>query len=87
MISKLIVWGRTRVEAIERMTRALSEYRIGGIKTNLPFHRRVMQNEAFRRVSMTPPSSKRIVPNCCAPMNLPLRRIWRQRSRRRRFKR
>jgi acetyl-CoA carboxylase biotin carboxylase subunit len=48
MISKLIVWGATRAEAIDRMARALSEYRVGGIKTNLAFHRRVMKNEAFR---------------------------------------
>jgi acetyl-CoA carboxylase biotin carboxylase subunit len=47
MISKLIVWGETRAQAIERMARALSEYRVGGIKTNLAFHRRVMKNEAF----------------------------------------
>ncbi len=47
MISKLIVWGATRAEAIERMARALSEYRVGGIKTNLAFHRRVMKNAAF----------------------------------------
>ncbi len=49
MISKLIVWAPTRREAIDRMTRALSEYRVGGIKTNLAFHRRVMKNEDFRR--------------------------------------
>jgi acetyl-CoA carboxylase, biotin carboxylase subunit len=48
MISKLIVWAPTRAEAIDRMTRALSEYRVGGIKTNLAFHRRVMKNEAWR---------------------------------------
>ncbi len=48
MISKLITWGATRQEAIERMERALSEYRVGGIKTNLAFHRRVMRNKAFR---------------------------------------
>src|SRR5262249_39781383 len=48
MISKLIVWGATRAEAIDRMARALGEYRVGGIKTNLAFHRRVMRNEAFR---------------------------------------
>jgi acetyl-CoA carboxylase biotin carboxylase subunit len=49
MISKLIVWGPTRAEAIDRMARALTEYRVGGIKTNLAFHRRVMKEEAFRR--------------------------------------
>jgi acetyl-CoA carboxylase biotin carboxylase subunit len=48
MISKLIVWAPTRAEAIARMARALAEYRVGGIKTNLLFHRRVMQSEAFR---------------------------------------
>jgi acetyl-CoA carboxylase biotin carboxylase subunit len=49
MISKLIVWAPTRAEAIGRMARALDEYRVGGIKTNLAFHRRVMRNEDFRR--------------------------------------
>jgi acetyl-CoA carboxylase biotin carboxylase subunit len=48
MISKLIAWGASRPEAIERMARALDEYRVGGIKTNLAFHRRVMKNERFR---------------------------------------
>ncbi len=48
LISKLIVWAPTRAEAIERMTRALSEYQIGGIKTNLAFHRRVMKEPDFR---------------------------------------
>jgi acetyl-CoA carboxylase biotin carboxylase subunit len=48
MISKLITWGRNRKEAIERMQRALAEYRVGGIKTNLVFHRRVLKNASFR---------------------------------------
>ncbi len=48
MISKLIAWGPSRAEAIQRMARALAEYRVGGIKTNLAFHRRVMKNAAFR---------------------------------------
>jgi acetyl-CoA carboxylase biotin carboxylase subunit len=48
MISKLIVWGENREQAIERMARALSEYRVGGIRTNLAFHRRVMKNAAFQ---------------------------------------
>ena len=47
MISKLCTWGNTRTEAIERMRRALDEYHVGGIKTNLAFHRLVMQNPAF----------------------------------------
>jgi acetyl-CoA carboxylase biotin carboxylase subunit len=48
MISKLITWGSTRLEAIQRMERALKEYRVGGIKTNLPFHRRVLREPDFR---------------------------------------
>jgi acetyl-CoA carboxylase biotin carboxylase subunit len=48
MISKLITWGATRAEAIERMERALMEYRVGGIKTNLAFHRRVLREPDFR---------------------------------------
>lgn len=47
MISKLTTWGRTREEAIARMSRALGEYKVSGIRTNLWFHRRLMQNEAF----------------------------------------
>ena len=47
MISKLVVWGETRDEAVRRMARALSEYQVLGIKTNLPFHRRVMKEPDF----------------------------------------
>ncbi|CAM2008153.1 acetyl-CoA carboxylase biotin carboxylase subunit [Acanthopleuribacter pedis] len=47
MISKLTTWGRDREEAILRMSRALGEYRVGGIKTNLWFHRALMQHPAW----------------------------------------
>jgi len=47
MIAKLIVWGRDRHEAIIRMRRALYEYMIVGIKSNIPFHRAVMENPRF----------------------------------------
>jgi pyruvate carboxylase subunit A len=47
LISKLIVWGRDRNEAIARMRRALYEYGIAGVKSNIPFHRAVMENESF----------------------------------------
>lgn len=57
MISKLIVWGMTRDEAINRMKRALSEYIILGVKTTIPFHKAIMRNEAFRRGNSTPTSS------------------------------
>jgi acetyl-CoA carboxylase biotin carboxylase subunit len=47
MISKLCAWADTRAAAIDRMRRALGEYHVGGIRTNLPFHRRVMRHPAF----------------------------------------
>ena len=47
MISKLVVWGRDREEAIIRMRRALYEYIIVGVKTNIPFHKAVMENPRF----------------------------------------
>ena len=49
MISKLIAWGRDRDEAIRRMRRALYEYIIVGIPTNIPFHQAIMQNERFAK--------------------------------------
>jgi len=47
MIAKLIVWGRDRSEAIQRMRRALYEYIITGMKNNIPFHLAVMENPRF----------------------------------------
>jgi acetyl-CoA carboxylase biotin carboxylase subunit len=48
MISKVISWGRTRQEAIDRMRRALFEYKITGVKTSTKFLERIMLNEDFR---------------------------------------
>lgn len=53
LISKLTVWGRNREEAIARMKRALYEYIIVGVTTNIPFHKAVMNNEHFRRGELT----------------------------------
>jgi acetyl-CoA carboxylase biotin carboxylase subunit len=47
LIAKLVVWGETRAEAILRMRRALGEYRIIGIKTNIPFHQQMMDSTNF----------------------------------------
>jgi len=47
MISKLIVWGNTREEAISRMQRALYEYKITGVKTSIKFLERIMRSNAF----------------------------------------
>ncbi len=47
MISKLITWGETRSEAMLRMRRALSEYRIMGLKHNIPFHINLLNSISF----------------------------------------
>ncbi len=47
MIAKIIAVARTREEAINTMSRALSEYVIEGVKTTIPFHQQLMKNEAF----------------------------------------
>jgi acetyl-CoA carboxylase biotin carboxylase subunit len=47
LIAKLIVHGRDRSEAIEKMKRALNEFIIEGIKTTIPFHKKVMSNPDF----------------------------------------
>ncbi len=47
LVSKLIVWGADREEAIARMKRALNEYAVTGIKTTIPFHQKLMDNPHF----------------------------------------
>jgi acetyl-CoA carboxylase biotin carboxylase subunit len=48
LISKLVAWAPSRAEAIQRMQRALKEYQVEGIKTNLAFFREVLQHPDFR---------------------------------------
>jgi len=47
MIAKLICWGDSRGEALLRMKRALNEYRIIGLKTNIPFHQHLLDSTRF----------------------------------------
>tara|TARA_Y100001933_G_scaffold181078_1_gene179563 strand:- start:307 stop:1641 length:1335 start_codon:yes stop_codon:yes gene_type:complete len=53
MISKLIVVARTRDEAILKMKRALGEYIIEGVKTTIPFHQKLMEDENFVKGNFT----------------------------------
>ena len=48
LIAKLLAWGRNRDEAIARMKRALEEFRATGVKTTVPFHLKMMENQNFR---------------------------------------
>jgi acetyl-CoA carboxylase biotin carboxylase subunit len=47
LISKLIVWGETRAEAVLRMRRSLEEYKLVGVRTNIPFHQSLMDSHRF----------------------------------------
>ena len=47
MVGKLICWGKDREEARNRMLRALNEYVITGIKTTIPFHREILNDDVF----------------------------------------
>jgi acetyl-CoA carboxylase biotin carboxylase subunit len=47
LLAKLIVWGATRDEAIARLSRALDEYRVAGVKTTLPFFRWLIRQPEF----------------------------------------
>jgi len=48
MIAKLITWGRDRDTALDRMRRALGDFRIDGVRTTIPFHRALMDHPSFR---------------------------------------
>jgi acetyl-CoA carboxylase, biotin carboxylase subunit len=47
LLAKMIVWGETREIALARSRRALAEFEVHGVKTNLPFHRGIVENDAF----------------------------------------
>jgi acetyl-CoA carboxylase, biotin carboxylase subunit len=49
LLAKLIVWGETRYEAINRARRALDEFIVVGIPTTIPFHQAVIEDEYFQR--------------------------------------
>ena len=53
MIAKLIISGQSRAEVVTRMKRALQEFVIEGIKTTIPFHIRLMDNEQFKSGNFT----------------------------------
>ena len=61
LIAKIIVHGRDRGEAIERMRRALSESRVVGVKTTIPFHLRLLSDPAFLAGEFTLPKLEHIL--------------------------
>ena len=53
MMAKLIAWGHTRQEAIDRLKRALEEFSVTGIKTNIPLHKTILEHPRFLDGSYT----------------------------------
>ena len=53
MLAKLIVWGETRDEALQRMQHALTHYHLGGVKTNLFFLQALLAHTAFKTVTFS----------------------------------
>ena len=53
MIAKIICRANTRIEAIDKMKRALDEFYIEGIKTTIPFHKALMNDPEFRKGNFT----------------------------------
>jgi acetyl-CoA carboxylase biotin carboxylase subunit len=49
LVAKVVVWGPTRELAIPRLKRALGEFEIGGVTTNIPFHLRLLENREFQK--------------------------------------
>ena len=47
LLAKLVAWGMDRPEALARLRRALAEYQVVGVKTTIPFHRQLLENDDF----------------------------------------
>jgi acetyl-CoA carboxylase biotin carboxylase subunit len=60
LLAKVIVHGRDRGEAIERMRRALAETVVEGVKTTIPFHLRLLAHPAFLEGRFTSADSTRL---------------------------
>jgi acetyl-CoA carboxylase, biotin carboxylase subunit len=68
MLSKLVAFGETREQAIDRMVRALGEYVIGGIKTNIGLFRRILMDEDFRAARIDTGYLERLLAEPDAPV-------------------
>jgi acetyl-CoA carboxylase biotin carboxylase subunit len=62
LVAKLIVWGRDRPTAIRRMTRALSEYRVVGVRTTIPVLARIIDHPDFHAGRLSTHFLDRVLP-------------------------
>ena len=67
LLAKLIVWGETRDIALARSRRALAEFEVSGVKTNIPFHRGIIDNDAFLSASVSTNLLDRVGPAAFVP--------------------
>jgi acetyl-CoA carboxylase biotin carboxylase subunit len=67
LLAKLIVWGEDREMALARSVRALRELEIEGVTTNIPFHRGIIENEAFREARVSTNLLDRVGPGAFVP--------------------
>ena len=63
LLAKLCAWGNTWEEVLARMDRALEEYIIRGIKTTIPFYRKLLKDEEFRAGTCTTDFLERKLPS------------------------
>jgi acetyl-CoA carboxylase biotin carboxylase subunit len=66
LLAKLIVWGSDRATAIDRMQRALAEYKIAGVRTTIPVLERIMRDEDFRAGRLSTAFLDRLLPRLSA---------------------
>ena len=66
LLAKLIVWAPDRDAAIARMTRALDEYRVAGVRTTIPFLRRLVDHQEFRAGRLSTGLLERLMPELTA---------------------
>ena len=74
LLAKLAVWAATREHATARMMRALGEYDVGGIRTNLAFFRQILEDAEFRAAKLHTGFIDEFFPRRSAAMSL--RQIW-----------
>jgi acetyl-CoA carboxylase biotin carboxylase subunit len=65
LMAKLIVWGRDREAAVRRMSAALDEFGVGGVRTTIPFHRAVMRHPDFLAGRLSTGFVERAFPGGC----------------------
>src|SRR5438128_1847584 len=53
LLAKVIAWGRDRAEAVARMQRALDEFTVVGVSTNIPAHKKILASDLFRAGQVT----------------------------------